>query len=284
MLREVSAAAKDRPALPTPELPKPASLKPDLPEPELRGPGLLEPVSAHPGLPGPVPEAGANGATPIWVVLGMTVMLLLPFGPVGLAAAAMAGMFAYREAINVAAVLLAGALFLLSGEKGIRAQLWPAFKWGAGAALVAGVPLAILMLSPAGGWLERHRAALMQATLYVDLTWLAVVAFIAWRGPADPRRLGILLALVVGTSRLMMFPAFLTLGVMTTGAMSIILAPVALAGLAAGMLLVTLAGLLLAWLAALPRRHVPPRRVLAGLAALLAVLQLASVVFGLRGD
>jgi len=257
--------------LPTPELPKPELLKPALPEPEVPEPR-------------PAPEAGAGGATPLWAVLGLTVMLLLPFGPVGLVAVALAGTFAYWEAINVAAVLLAGALFLLSGEKGMRSQLWPAFKWGAGAALVVGIPLGILMISPAGDWMERHRAALLQATLYIDMTWLAVVAVVAWRGPKDSRRLGILLAVVVGTSRLMMFPAFLALGVMTTGAMSIVIAPVALAGLAAGMLLVTLAGLLLAWLVALPRRHVPPRRVLAGLAALLAVLQLASVVFGLRGD
>lgn len=267
--------------MPTPEFPKPDPLDPDLPKPDMREPGLLEPASAQPD---PAPEAGANGATPLWAVLGMSVMVLLPFGPVGLMAVALAGMFAYREAINVAAVLLAGALFLLSGEKGIRAQLWPAFRWGAGAALAAGVPLAILMISPVGDWLERHRSAVMQATLFLDLAWLAVVAFVAWRGPTDPRRLGILLALVVGTSRLMMFPAFLALGVVTTGAMSIVLAPVALAALAAGMLLVTLAGMLLAWLAALPRRHVPPRRVLAGLAALLAMLQLASVVFGFRGD
>jgi hypothetical protein len=259
-----------------------------LPKPEFPPAELPKPRPAEASLPGTAtpcpaePEAGVS--TPFWAVLGGTVMLLLPFGIVGLLVVAMAGMFAYQQVVNISSVLLAGALFLLSGDAGIRAQLWPAFKWGGRAVLVATVPLLILMVSPAGGWMDQHRFALLHATLYIDLAWLAVLALVAWRGPTDARRLGFLLALVVGTSRLMMFPVFLAGGVVTAGANSIILAPVALAGLAAGMLMVTLAGALLAWPALLARRWVRPRKLLAGLALLLALLQLASLILGLRGE
>jgi hypothetical protein len=43
-------------------------------------------------------------------------------------------------------------------------------------------------------------------------------------------------------------------------------------------------GMLLAWLAILARKQAPPRKALAGLATMLALLQLASLIFGLRAE
>jgi hypothetical protein len=239
----------------------------------------------------PPDAAGAPrpaSSAPVWGVLGTAVMVLLPFGVFGVfgvAAVALAGIFAFNEVINVSSVLLAGALFLLAGPEGIQARLWPAFKWGAGAVLLASVPLSILAYGVLYDWVDANRFALLHATLYIDMAWLVVLSLVAWRGPADDRRLGIFLGLVVSTSRLMMFP-LLMLGmiVATDDGMGIILTPVLLAGLAVGMLLVLLTGALVAWLAWLLRRWLHPRLALAGAAALFAVMQAASLIWNLRGE
>lgn len=234
----------------------------------------------------PVPVSHSADSGGVWATLGLAVMLLLPFGGMGLVVLAVVAMGMWQEALRITAVLVAGALFLLTPQPGadIGARLWPALKWGAGSALLASLPMALLLLFY-DDWADAHQSALLDAMATLNLAWLLLTAALAWVGRLPARAGGMLLALTVVTSRLMLGPLMVvTLMIVGEGGTQVILAPLLLAAMVVVMVLILLLGALLAWLARLPAARLsgrmagrwPPHRVLALLALGLAAAQLIS--------
>lgn len=230
---------------------------------------------ASPGGPEASPARPAPGATPnILGVLGVALLLLLPFGTLGLAVGGAIGWYLWKELAALPAILLAIALYLSSGGEGIRARLPLAFRWGALAILAATI---LLLPFVASDRPARAMEPLELPAQIAGLAWLAGIALLGWRFQPSARLLGPLLALVVATSRLVVYPAmalpFAGYAFVVEPAGAIFLAPLVLGGVAVGMLAVLLLGAALAWLAGACRCWVAPTKVIAGLAVLALLLQ-----------
>ncbi|ONG58688.1 hypothetical protein BKE38_02610 [Pseudoroseomonas deserti] len=229
----------------------------------------------------PPPPRDQPGFNPLWLVLGLAVVVLLPFGPMPLLAAGVAGMFLFQQLGQIPGLLAVGLLFLLAGPEPLGARMWLAFRWGAGTVLAAVVP-AILVVLAWGEALDAHRFFLMQATLWLDAAWLPLAALLAWRRPAGETWPKALLVACLATSRLMMFPLLLAVVLTSGDAMQVVMLPVFGAGLCLGMLmLLGLCGLAARVLQTSGERA-PPRRILAALALLALVVQLIRLVAGMR--
>lgn len=208
--------------------------------------------------------------------LGLILLLLLPFGSFGLAVAGVVGWFLWSELVEVPAVLLAAALFLMSGSGSIATRVWPALRWGGAAAVAAAFLL--IPFTATDGPVAQGMDRLAPLVLAANLAWLALIALAAWRFRLPERLLGPLLALVVLTSRLVAYPALaiqaLAVNLVTDPLQSILLAPIALAGIAIGMLAVLSVAAALAWMAGAGRRWIAPMRAIAMLAIAALLLRL----------
>ncbi|WP_419899451.1 hypothetical protein [Roseomonas sp. USHLN139] len=232
----------------------------------------------------PAPPENPAGFNPLWLVLGLALLVLLPFGPLLLLAAGLAGMFLADQLAQIPGLLAVLLLFLLAGPEPIGPRLWLAFRWGAGTALVAMLPLGAAMLL-ADGWLDAQGGALLQAALWIDAAWLLPAALLAWGRPAGEVWPKVLLLGCVATSRLMMVPLFLSALVTSAGqeGMQIVVLPLFVAGICLGMLmLLALCGLAARALQAAGGGRVAPRRLLAALALLALAAQLARLASGLQ--
>ncbi|WP_159993257.1 hypothetical protein [Roseomonas sp. 18066] len=227
-------------------------------------------------------ETPTRPINPLWLVLGLAIIVLLPFGPMPLLVGGLAGMFLGQQLALVPGVLAVVLLFLLAGPEPVGARLWPAFRWGAGTVLAATVPAAVVALAWSD-WLEAQRFALLELALWIDAAWLLPAALLAWWRPAGARWPKALLVACALTSRLMMFPLLLA-GVVTSSEMNgmqVIVAPIFAAGICLGMLmLLGLCGAV-AWGLQAAGRWLPPRRILAVLALAALAAQLARLALGL---
>jgi hypothetical protein len=176
------------------------------------------------------------------------------------------GFMALGEVQRAPAALAAVALLvLLRGASGLPA----AAAWA-----VLGSAVAVLLRHGAGfpaegGWIPGE--ATTGAERVLEAGWLALVAVLSWRG-MPPSLAGPLLAGVVATTRLGGHGQALVPVLWEDTLREAVLVSVNLvAGFAAGVIVVMLAGWGLAVLVRLPERRVAPGRVLAALAAAAAV-------------
>jgi hypothetical protein len=184
---------------------------------------------------------------------------LLLFGVFGAMFGAMLGAGAVRGA-----PALLGLLALAVLVQGPRA-LPAAAAWA-----VLGAVAAVALRAGTGwlgtdGWLPSEDHS--RAERLLEAAWCLVVAWLAWRG-AVARWTGPLVAACVATTRIGGFgQAFVPILFEDTLHDALLVAVNILAGLAAGVMVLLLAGWGLAILVRIPARWAPPGRVLAGLAA-----------------
>ncbi|MBR0666903.1 hypothetical protein GXW71_21255 [Roseomonas hellenica] len=216
----------------------------------------------------------------VLAALGLILLLLLPFGSLGLLVAGIVGWFLWSELAELSAVLLAVALFLMSGAGGIAARFWAALGWGGAAAVAAAILL--LPFTATDGPVTQGMDRLAPLALAANLAWLALIALAAWRFHLPERVLGPLLALVVLTSRLVAYPALVIQAVVTNlvtdTVQGIVFAPIALAGIAIGMLAALSLGAVLAWAADAGQRWIAPRTTIALLAVAALLLRLGVMI------
>lgn len=233
------------------------------------------------GQPRPEGQPATSG-TGVWVGLGLGLLMLASFGSFGLAVAGVVGWFIWQELAEIPAALLAIALFLSAGDAGVSARFKPALRWGALAILCATVLLPFLMIgarTPADGLEPLERPARI-----LGLVWLAAIALAGWRFPPPARLQGLLLTLVIATSRLVVYPATALLtvaqGAITEPGASVVLAPIVLGGIAVGMGAVLLLGAALAWGARALGQRIAPARTIALAALTVLLLQLGMMAAG----
>ncbi len=230
-------------------------------------------MSADQGLPESQPRT--RPVAKILIGLGLVLLVLLPFGSFGLLIAGIPGWFLWTELAALPPVLLAAALFL-SADGGVASRLRPALLWSGVAVLAAAIlliPFVAAGRTPAEGM--DPLVPIADAAAFVALM---LVALAAWQGWPE-RRLGPLLALVVLTSRLVVYPAVALLGVaagiVNASFETLFVIPFLLIGIAIGMLGVLLPAALLAWGAMTLRRHLAPGKAIAALAGAALLLRFA---------
>lgn len=238
-------------------------------------------ASADPGEPEiPAAVLALSPVVKVLAALGLILLLLLPFGSFGLLVAGIVGWFLWSELAEVPAVLLAAALFLMSGAGSIAARFWAALRWGGLAAVAAAILL--IPFAATDGPVAQDMDRLAPLALVANLAWLVLIAFAAWRFRLPERLLGPLLALVVLTSRLVAYPALviqaLAVNLVTDPLQGILFAPIALAGIAIGMLAVLSLGAALAWAAGAGRRWIAPMRTIAALAIVALLLRFGVMI------
>ncbi|HKU93725.1 MAG TPA: hypothetical protein VJR58_00530 [Vineibacter sp.] len=216
------------------------------------------------------PPPAPSGWVPLLWIVGGLVLMTLPFGIVGLLAVAVGGMFLGKEVVEAPAIPLMLGLFMASGPA-VGARLWPALRWGGGAAAVGVIGLIIFALI-VGNRVDAFKADGVKLTDALSLAWLVVIAIAAWGLRGRERWLGPLLAAVMLTSRLNVYPALAIVAVFSEAQRAIILAPMVAAGSAAGVLGVLLLGAIVAWIARALGRWVAPATVI----GVMAVIALAA--------
>ena len=209
-------------------------------------------------MPGQTPLRGA--------IIGLSIAalaLLLLFGIWGTMFGAMSGAGEVRR-IPAAA----GAIALIVLLRGPRA-LPEAAGWAVLGAMGAVALRAGLGVLGESGWLPGEGSS--TAEILFEAGWFAVLAAIAWRG-RPVAGLGPLLALVVATTRIGGYGQVLV-PVLWEDTLrdALLLGTSILAGFAAGLIVVLLAGWMGAILVRIPACWVAPGRVLAALAAAAAI-------------
>lgn len=219
------------------------------------------------------PDPTPSGWAPLLWIVGGLVLVALPFGAVAILAVAVSGMFLGKEVLEAPAIPLMLGLFMASGPT-VGSRLWPALRWGGGAAAVGVVALTVLALI-AGNRVDAFKDDGVKLTDTLSLAWLVVIAVAAWGLRGRDRWLGPLLAAVMLTSRLNVYPALAIMAVFSEAESAIILAPMVVAGIAAGVLGVLLLGAIVAWIARAFGRWLAPAWVI----GTMAVVALVARVF-----
>lgn len=220
----------------------------------------------------PSPEPTRSGWAPLLWIVGGLVLVALPFGAVALLAVAVSGMFLGKEVLEAPAIPLMLGLFMASGPT-VDARLWSALRWGGGAAAVGVVGLIVFALI-AGNRVDAFKADGVKLTDALSLVWLVVIAVAAWGLRGRERWLGPLLAAVMLTSRLNVYPAFALMALFSEAESAIILAPMVAAGIAAGVLGVLLLGAIVAWIVKAFSRWAAPAPVIGVLAVAALVVRI----------
>lgn len=220
----------------------------------------------------PSPEPTRSGWAPLLWIVGGLVLVALPFGAVAILAVAVSGMFLGKEVLEAPAIALMLGLFMASGPT-VGSRLWPALRWGGGAAAVGVVALIVFALI-AGKRVDAFKDDGVALTDALSLAWLVAIAIAAWGLRGRERWLGPLLAAVMLTSRLNVYPAFAIMAVFSEAESAIILAPMVAAGIAAGVLGVLLLGAIVAWIAKAFSRWVAPAWVIGTMAVVALVVRI----------
>lgn len=193
-------------------------------------------------------------------------LVALPFGTVALLVVLGSWMLLGREVVQTPAVALMLGLFMVAAGPTVGSCLRPALRWGGGAAGLATIMLlaGMLILGDRVESLEKPWRAAMAA---IGAAWLVAIAVAAWAARSRRQLLAPMLAAVVATSGIAIYPA-LGLYTLVSEAGNVILVPMVIAAIAAGVLGVLLLGAVVAWFAKAFRRWVAPEAVVGVLAAI----------------
>jgi len=220
----------------------------------------------------PSPERTPSGWAPLLWIVGGLVLVALPFGVVAILAVAGSGMFLGKEVLEAPAIPLMLGLFMAGGPT-VGTRLWPALRWGGGAAAVGVIALIVVALI-AGKRVDAFKDDGVALTDALSLAWLVAIAIAAWGLRGRERWLGPLLAAVMLTSRLNVYPAFAIMAVFSEAESAIFLAPMVVAGIAAGVLGVLLLGAIVAWIANAFSRWVAPSSAIGTMAVVALVARI----------
>ncbi|TWT01261.1 hypothetical protein [Reyranella sp. CPCC 100927] len=223
--------------------------------------------------PDPAPQPASSGWAPLLWILGGLLLVALPFGAVGILAVAVSGMFLGKEVMEAPGIPLMLGLFMVAGGTSVGARVWPALRWGGGAAAVGTLALVAFAVIT-GDRVDAYKDDGVKLTDGLALAWLVVIAIAAWGLRGRERWLGPLLAAVMLTSRLNVYPAFAIMAAFSKADGAIILVPIVATGIAAGALGVLLLGAIVAWFARALQRWVAPATVIGVLAVAALVVRI----------